>query len=154
MNSCKDLRTSSGLRIDLIPGNEAAAIVDPFYEQEGKTHRARSSDLFFAAFMENSIVGVCRFCIEEDTPLLRSMIVQSNLRSHKIGSKILQSFAKYLGTNGLGPTYCIPYDHLGDFYGQIGFKIIREEDAPLFLQERIQTYRKNNPEKFMLMRRD
>ena len=142
------------VRIELIPGNKAAPIVDRLYEQEGKTHRARSSDLFFAAFVESSIVGVCRFCIEQDTPLLRSMIVQSNLRSHKIGSKILQSFAEYLETNGFGPTYCVPYDHLGGFYGQIGFKIIREEDAPLFLQERIQTYRKTNPEKFMLMRRD
>lgn len=142
------------VRIELIPGNEAASIVDPFYEQEGKTHRARSSDLFFAAFMENSIVGVCRFCIEEDTPLLRSMIVRSNLRSHKIGSKILKSFADYLDTNGFGPTYCVPYDHLGTFYGQIGFKIIREEDAPLFLRERIQNYRTSSPEKFMLMSRD
>jgi N-acetylglutamate synthase-like GNAT family acetyltransferase len=110
------------IRIELIPGNEAAPIVDPFYEQEGKTHRARSSDLFFAAFIESSIVGVCRFCIEEDTPLLRSMIVQSNLRSHKIGSKILQSFAEYLEINGFGPTYCVPYDHLGVFYSQIGFR--------------------------------
>jgi hypothetical protein len=57
------------VRIELIPGNEAAPIVDPFYEQEGKTHRARSSDLFFAAFIESSIVGVCRFCVDEGTPL-------------------------------------------------------------------------------------
>lgn len=141
------------VRIELIPGIEAALIVDPFYEEEGKTHRARSSDLFFAAFIENSVVGVCRFCVEEGTPLLRSMIVQSNLRSQKIGSKILKSFADYLDTNDVGPTFCIPYDHLGIFYSQIGFKIIREEDAPLFRQERIQTYRTNNPEKFMIMRR-
>lgn len=141
------------VRIELIPGIEAALIVDPFYEEEGKTHRARSSDLFFAAFIERSIVGVCRFCIEEKTPMLRSMVIKSELRSQKIGSKILHSFAKHLDENGFKSTYCIPYDHLGGFYGQIGFEIIDEQDAPLFLQERIQTYRKNNPEKFMIMRR-
>lgn len=142
------------VRIQLIPGSEAAPIVDAFYEQEGKSHRARNSDLFFAAFIENTIVGVCRFCVEENTPLLRSMIIHAPLRSQKIGAKILESFARYLDKNNFRPTYCIPYGHLGNFYGLIGFKIINEEDAPAFLQERIQTYRKNSSDTFMFMRRD
>lgn len=141
------------VRVELIPGSEAALIVDPFYEQEGKTHRARSSDLFFSAFIENSIVGVCRFCIEEKTPMLRSMVIKSELRSQKIGSKILHSFAEYLDRNGFTSTYCIPYDHLKRFYGQIGFEIINEKEAPIFLQERIQNYREKSSEKFMIMRR-
>ncbi len=140
--------------IQLIPGSEAAPLVDPFYKQEGKNHRARDSDLFFAAFKENTIVGVCRFCIEEDTPLLRSMIIHAPLRSQKIGFKILESFAYYLDKNNFKPTYCVPYIHLETFYGRIGFKIIKEEDAPTFLQERVQTYRKNTTDMFMLMRRD
>lgn len=144
----------SRVRIQLIPGSEAAPIVDPFYEQEGKNHRARNSDLFFAAFMENTIVGVCRFCVEENTPLLRSMIVHAPLRSQKIGAKILESFAQYLDENNIRPTYCIPYGHLGSFYGLIGFKVIKDEDAPAFLQERIQTYRKNSSNTFMFMRRN
>lgn len=142
------------VRIQVIPGSEAAAIVDPFYEREGKTHRARNSDLFFAAFIENNIVGVCRFCIEEDTPLLRSMIVHAPLRAQKIGARILESFASYLEKNSIRSTYCIPYEHLGKFYGLIGFKVIKEEDAPAFLQERILGYRERNPEAFMIMRRD
>lgn len=142
------------IRIELISGSDAAAIVDPFYEQEGKTHRARSTDLFFAAFIETKIVGVCRFCVEENTPMLRSMIVHTPLRSKKIGAKILESFEEYLDKNNFRSTYCIPYGHLGRFYGLIGFKVIKEEDAPEFLQERIQGYRKRNPEEFMIMRRD
>jgi N-acetylglutamate synthase-like GNAT family acetyltransferase len=142
------------VRIQMIPGSEAAPIVDAFYEQEGKSHRARNSDLFFAAFIENTIVGICRFCIEEDTPLLRSMIIHAPLRSHKIGAKILESFEKYLNENKLGPTYCIPYDHLESFYSRIQFKVIQEEDAPLFLQERIKEYRKKSSDHFMIMKRD
>lgn len=147
-----DMKTP--VRIQLIPGSEAAAIVDAFYEQEGKQHRARNSDLFFIAFMENTIVGVCRFCVEEDTPLLRSMIVHAPLRAQKIGAKILESFAQYLDENSIRSTYCIPYDHLGSFYGLIRFEIINEEEAPAFLQDRIQQYRKKSSDKFMLMRRD
>ncbi len=142
------------VQIQLISGSEAVPIVDPFYEQEGKSHRARNSDLFFAAFIDSTIVGVCRFCVEENTPMLRSMIVQTSLQSKKIGSKILEHFAEYLEKNNFRPTYCIPYDHLEKFYGHIGFKVIKEEDAPVFLQERIQGYRERNPEAFMIMRRD
>ena len=142
------------VRIQLIPGTEAAPIVDPFYEQEGKNHRARNSDLFFAAFIEDTLVGVCRFCIEEKTPLLRSMIVHAPLRSQKIGVQILESFAEYLDKNNVGPTYCIPYGHLAKFYGLIGFKMIRDEDAPVFLQERIKTYRENSSNTYMFVVRE
>jgi len=146
---------NSTVHIQLIPGHDAAPIVDPFYAQEGKSHhQARKTDLFFAAFIENTIVGVCRFCVEENTPMLRSMVVHAPLRSQKIGAKILESFANYLDKNNLRPTYCIPYGHLEKFYGLIGFKVINEEEAPAFLQERIQTYRKNSSDKFMFMRRD
>jgi N-acetylglutamate synthase-like GNAT family acetyltransferase len=142
------------VRIQLIPGAEAVSTVDPFYEQEGKNHRARNSDLFFAAFARDTIVGVCRFCIEENTPLLRSMIIHAPLRSKKIGAKILESFALYLDANNFRPTYCVPYNHLEKFYGLIGFKIIKEENSPLFLQNRIQDYRKNSSNAYMIMRRD
>jgi N-acetylglutamate synthase-like GNAT family acetyltransferase len=128
----------------LIPGAEA----------EGKHYRARDIDLFFVAFIENAVVGACRFCVEENTPMLRSMIIHAPLRSQKIGTKIIESFAHHLDKNSIGPTYCIPYDHLGYFYGQIGFKIIKDEEAPEFLQERIQGYRAKSSDKFMLMRRD
>ena len=143
----------TSIRIKLIPGFEAASIVDPFYEQEGKSHRACNSDLFFVAFNENTIVGVCRFCIEEDTPLLRSMIVHLPLRSQKIGAKILESFAQYLDENNYKRTYCIPYGHLEKFYSRIGFKIIDEKESPIFLQRRIQEYRAKNSDTFMIMRR-
>lgn len=145
---------TNAVRIQLLSGAKVASIVDAFYEREGKSHRARPSDLFFVAVYEDIVVGLCRFCVEEGTPLLRSMVVHSSWRSRKIGSRILDAFVDYLKTNRIGPTYCIPYDHLGGFYGQIGFKVISEKDAPVFLQERIKTYRKNTSDKYMLMRRD
>jgi N-acetylglutamate synthase-like GNAT family acetyltransferase len=145
---------TTSVRIEMIPGSEAASIVNPFFEKEGKHYRARDIDLFFVAFVEDKVVGACRFCIEENTPMLRSMIIHAPLRSQRIGTKILESFAHYLDKNDFRPAYCIPYDHLGNFYGLIGFKIIKDEEAPAFLQERIQIYRGESSDKFMLMRRD
>jgi|GEM_PF-2689965 hypothetical protein len=145
---------SSKVQIKRMASEVAATLVDAFYEQEGKNHRANPGDLFFVAYLDNKVVGVCRFCIEENTPLLRSMIVQADLRAQKIGAKILESFESYLTENNIGPTYCIPYDHLEKFYSLIGFKIIREEESPVFLQERIGKYRASNVERFMMMKRD
>lgn len=140
--------------VKLISGSEAAPMIDAFYEQEGKSHRARGSDLFFAAYLDSNIVGVCRYCVEENTSLLRSMIVHAPLRSKKIGAKILESFALYLDKNNITPTYCIPYGHLEKFYGLIGFKTINEQDVPEFMQERIREYRMKSSDTFMFMRRD
>ena len=146
---------NTAVRIQQLPGSEAGSIINSFYEQEGKSHhRARDADLFFTAFIEDKIVGVCRFCREENTAMLRSMVVHEPLRSQKIGAKILASFALYVDQNNYRPTYCIPYDHLEKFYGLIGFKIIKEKDSPLFLQKRIQEYRNNSSNTYMLMRRD
>ncbi len=142
------------VHIQQISGSEASAAIDSFYEQEGKHYRARSSDLFFVAITENKIIGACRFCIEENTPLLRSMIIHEPLRSQKIGTLILESFAQYLDQNNFRSTYCIPYDHLEKFYGSIGFKIVPETDCPVFLQERIKDYRTRTTDSFMIMRRD
>ena len=141
------------VEIKRLVGKEVAPLVDAFYEQEGKNHRANPGDLFFVAYLDNKVVGLCRFCIEENTPLLRSMIVQSDLRAQKIGAKILESFENYLNENNIGPTYCIPYDHLEKFYSLINFKVVRDEDCPAFLQERIKKYRSNNQERFMMMKR-
>lgn len=140
--------------IQLVSGDDATAIVDPFYAQEGKKHRARKADLFFVAFLEGDVVGVCRYCLEQNTPLLRSMVVHAPLRSRKIGARILSRFAQYLDDNNLGPTYCIPYSHLDRFYGLAGFKVIKESDAPVFLQERIREYRGRSIDAFLIMRRD
>ncbi len=145
---------NNGIQILQVKGDEAASVVDPFYEKEGKNHRARNSDLFFIAMLNKNIVGVCRFCVEENTPLLRSMIIHAPLRSQKIGSKILENFSSFLDHNKIGPTYCIPYSHLEGFYGTIGFKKISENDSPDFLKERISEYRQKFPDSFMIMRRD
>jgi len=140
--------------IKQIQGSEAAVLVDAFYASEGKYYRARNSDLFFVAFIENTTVGTYRFCIEESTSMLHSMIIHASLRSQKICVKNFESFAKYLDQNNFKPTYCIPYGHLEKFYGIIGFKTINEMDAPSFLQERIQAYRAKSSDSFMPMRRD
>ncbi len=37
-------------------------------------------------------------------------------------------------------SYCIPRDHLFDFYGRAGFKVIDQTKAPPFLSTRLASY--------------
>lgn len=140
------------IEIKVIPGAEAASLVNPFYlSQSGKAF-ARDSDLFFIAFKNAEVVGAVRYCEEENVPMLRSMMVREDQRGHGIGQHLLRAFERYLNDNRIQNTYCLPYGHLGDFYGFIGFKIIEENTAPKFLQDRLAEYRKK-PDVFMCMKR-
>lgn len=141
------------IEIKIIPGSEAVSLVNPFYVSQSGKPVARETDLFFVAFKNSEIVGSVRFCEEENTPMLRSMVIHADHRRNRIGQCLLQTFEKYLNDNKIKNTFCLPYGHLGEFYGSIGFKIVADENtAPQFLQDRLTEYRKK-PEIFMCMKR-
>ena len=133
-------------------GDAVKEIVDPFYQKHESTGKARDTDLFFLAFEKDQLVGCVRFCIEENTPLLRTMMVDEQFRKQKIGSRLLVAFENYLIDNEIKNTYCIPYAHLEKFYGQIGFKRLTDEEMPKFLLERLQKYRSQGKAYFCMKR--
>jgi N-acetylglutamate synthase-like GNAT family acetyltransferase len=128
--------------------------VDPFYKANHKSHQARDNDVFFSAYKNQEIIGTVRFCIEENTPLLRSMMVSEDFRGTGIGRNLIKEFEKYLDQNKIQDTYCIAYAHLDYFYGIIGFKTISPEEAPKFLFERYESYLVDHSEnEYIVMRR-
>lgn len=145
-----NFNASMKLEIKIIPGAEAAGLVNSFYQEHGSKAVARDVDTFFVAFNGADVVGAVRFCVENDTPLLRTMMIHKDYRRQKIGQLLLAAFKEYLEKNQVRDTYCLPYAHLLEFYGSIGFKLIEEKKAPLFLQERLLQYRKQ-PELFACM---
>lgn len=140
------------IEIKVIPGTEAASLVNPFYLSQSGKALARDFDLFFIAFKNAEVVGAVRYCEEENVPMLRSMMVREDQRGNGIGQHLLRAFEKHLVDNQIKNTFCLPYGHLGKFYGLIGFKVIAEENAPQFLQERLREYRKK-PDVFMCLQR-
>ncbi len=128
-----------------ILGVEAASVVNPFYAANNTSHMARPDDLFFLAFSAGELIGTVRFCIEEEAPMLRSMMIHRDYRSRGVGHKLLSDFANYLDAHAHRGTFCLPYGHLVKFYGFIGFEKIAEADAPTFLIERLKQYRAKNP---------
>lgn len=121
--------------------HESAAIIGP-------------NDMLVIAKDKAKICGCVRLCQEEENFTLRSMLVREDYRHLGIGKQILLRFESLINELHVPSSYCIPYSHLENFYGMIGFRKIIEETAPIFLQNRIASYRTKRPDSsFIIMNR-
>ena len=87
---------------------------------------------------------------ENNTLVLRGMRVAAQWRRHGIGGQMLWAIAVWLGKR---ECYCVPYVHLVEFYGQIGFVEIAPASAPSFLAERLAEYRRRSLNVTIMARR-
>lgn len=133
-------------------GKDAKAAIDEFYKKNGSKATAREKDLFFIAYSAQEIKGCVRFCIEEDTPMLRTMHVDSTCRHLGIGRRLLEAFSNYLDNNKVHNVFCLPYLHLEKFYGLINFKIVEATEAPKFLVNRAAEYAQNGTHTLFMRR--
>lgn len=138
------------IAIRRLTGKPGIKLVVPFYEEHSKRPSLSEEDLFFVAQKDDQVFGCFRFCFEENTAVLRSMVIHSEYRRHGIGTALLRNFEAYLNERKIRSTYCLPYTHLEGFYGQIGFQLIAESKTPFFLQSRLAEYRKK-PDLFICM---
>lgn len=137
--------------IKVLNGSAAKKHVDPFYKLNHKSHEARPSDTFFTAFEGNQCIGTVRYCVEENTSLLRSMLIEEKLRGQGIGKILLEEFQSYLINRNIENTFCIAYEHLDNFYGHIDFQKIEPANAPEFLYNRYLSYLQDYPKNSYIM---
>ena len=120
-----------------------------FYERTQYSSPLHASDRILLAETDSGIVGAVRLCYEGGVHVLRGMRVLERMRHRGIGTELLHA------TEGIfldAVCYCIPYDHLEDFYGRAGFRKLPIADAPAFLRERWHEYRSRDL-KVILMKR-
>jgi len=106
----------------------------------GKRTCARDSDVFFLAMDGGTVLGCVRYCVEEGTPMLRTMMIDAAHRRRGIGSQLLREFERYLESRGIHDVYCLPYAHLDGFYAAAGFQRVPADHAPEFLRARMRSY--------------
>lgn len=140
------------IRIEQVTAGKLKNVIDEFYARNGSKGTARNDDLFFIAFLNDQVVGCVRFCVEEGTPLLRTMYIDESMRQKGVGKRLLLEFGKYLDLNNIENVYCLPYVHLESFYGTIGFKIADSATVPQFLIDRSNEYLKNNTRTLFMKR--
>ena len=108
-----------------------------FYDSRGYGGAAiETTDIVVLAKYEKGIVGIGRLCQEGGFICLRGMQVLPEFQRQGIGSLILQQLENEMGPN---PCYCLPYEHLLNFYGQAGFKHVAA-DLPTILDHRLAEY--------------
>jgi N-acetylglutamate synthase-like GNAT family acetyltransferase len=123
-----------------------------FYTRRGYGGGIAPEDAVLLAEQGGDIVGIVRLAPEEGEIVLRGMQVHPTYQRQGIGLQFLAALANELGNR---TCFCIPYAHLEDFYGRIGFAAIDLADAPPFLRSRVEGYRVRFVGKqFLLMRRE
>jgi GNAT superfamily N-acetyltransferase len=115
--------------------------VNALYAAWGYAGKAELKDTVILAEIEGSLEG--------GVALLRGMYVAPNAQRKGVGTALLGEFVKQFGERDC---YCIPYEHLLDFYGRCGFEVLPSKAAPTFLAERLAQYRADGG-RVLLMRR-
>jgi N-acetylglutamate synthase-like GNAT family acetyltransferase len=122
------------------PALECQDDVNQLLERNGSGGRARPADLFFTAYVGSKLVGCVRYCVEFQTPLLRTMMIDEEYRRQSIGQQLMDECVRFFDTNNIRNVYILPYVHLEDFYRKVGFKRVDAEFAPDFLFQRLSAY--------------
>ncbi|MEM8563962.1 MAG: GNAT family N-acetyltransferase [Pseudomonadota bacterium] len=110
-----------------------------FYELTSYRRPISNSDRVFVADNADRILGVARIEGASGVQVLRGMYIHPDFTRQGIGTRLLKATVPTLSETN---SFCIPRDHLCDFYSGAGFRVIDPDDAPDFLSERLATYLK------------
>jgi predicted N-acetyltransferase YhbS len=113
------------------------ARIQAFYDAVGYGGGVSEADFTFAATANGQVIGAVRLRKEGGVTVLRGMHVAPEWQRRGIGRALLARCAPWLDQ---GPVYCLPYDHLVDFYGQAGFRPVAPETLPRLLAGRLDRY--------------
>jgi N-acetylglutamate synthase-like GNAT family acetyltransferase len=145
----------NNLEISVIPCYKMQTEILNFYMNCNRGVKLEESDQFVIAFRQGQIVGLVRLCLEFGTFVLRTMQIHPNFQRLGIGTQLLSRFESLLSERGIQQTYCMPYEYLEKFYSKIGFKKITAQEAPQFLQDRLQAFQHSKPtDSAILMRKE
>jgi GNAT superfamily N-acetyltransferase len=126
---------------------EEYELVSAHYKICGYRGGLEDNDQVFVA-IDEQLIGAVRICIENDVKVLRGMYLKPEFQQKGIGVSMLNYLVQHTEMSGC---YCLPYKHLIEFYGKIGFEEISPKDAPGFLAERLKKYRGNGNRDITIM---
>jgi GNAT superfamily N-acetyltransferase len=119
------------------------------YTAAGYRRTVDPADTVWLAENADGAVGIVRVAAEQGTLVLRGMRIAEHARRQRLGTRMLQAIEKWLGDR---ECYCVPYPHLVEFYGQIGFTVLEPSLAPAFLAKRVEEYRRSGQEAILMCR--
>jgi GNAT superfamily N-acetyltransferase len=139
---------ASDTRIRIAGPDEYSRVLS-IYAALGYRRTIDPADTVWLAERAGEVVGIVRVAAEQGTLVLRGMRIAEHLRRQRLGTRMLEAIAEWLGDR---ECYCVPYPHLVGFYGQIGFALLEPADAPRFLAERLAEYRRSGQDVILMHR--
>ena len=123
-----------------------------FYFKCGYGGTFDGSDDVFYAVEDTKVIGVVRIAQEHGAFILRGMQVLPKFRGKHIGRKLLSYMVEQISQFN-APCYCLPHNHLAQFYGEAGFINAEPTDVPEFLIKRKLKYEAQGLSIDLLVRR-
>lgn len=141
------------MEISVISAQHILNEISEFYQTHSRSAEIAAEEELVVAYADQKFIGSVRLCNEDGVYTVRTMQVAESYQRRGLGLEILNRLRQRVEELNLTEVYCIPYSHLEEFYGNIGFKKIEAHQAPKFLQERITTYSaKYTDKKYILMK--
>lgn len=123
--------------------------VNEFYKLTAYKRPVSGDDRVFVVEKQGRILGAVRVEAKQGVQVLRGMYLHPDEVRKGLGTSLLQFIEPPLSNTR---SYCIPLDHLTEFYSKIGFRVISHENAPLFLADRIAGYIKEGKKVVIMYR--
>jgi N-acetylglutamate synthase-like GNAT family acetyltransferase len=137
------------IQVSLAEPSQFGAVTEFYQSRLPAGYALNLDDTFVIASGDSDrLLGCVRLVRENGVMVLRAMQVSSEVQRRGVGRRLLEQLVSQLGDE---ECFCIPYPHLEQFYGLVGFRKISPEEAPVFLRERLVRYQKDKS--FILMRR-
>ena len=111
--------------------------INEFYQLTTYKRPVSPSDRVFVAVNDGTFYGAVRIEQSQEVQVLRGMYMHPEHTRKGIGLGLLKAIEPVLAETN---SYCIPFDHLFEFYGRAGFRHIEPSEAPEFLEERLKSY--------------
>ena len=118
------------------------------YAAAGYRRTIDPADTVWLAESGGVAVGIVRVAAEQGTLVLRGMRIAEHARRQGLGTRMLAAIAAWLGDR---ECYCVPYPHLVNFYGQIGFAVLDLRTRRVSF-ERVAEYRRSGQEAILMRR--
>jgi GNAT superfamily N-acetyltransferase len=124
--------------------------INTFYKSVGYHSDWSSTERAFCSLLNNEVIGSVKVESVHGVSILRGMYLAESIRNKGYGSKFIQFIEPVLNKS---ISFCMPFSHLELFYSQVGFKKIKMQQLPLFLQKRFAAY-ENDGYTIIAMQRD
>jgi predicted GNAT family N-acyltransferase len=121
--------------------------VKRFYREHKMKAQAPKTDDIYIALLNNKLIGALRLCPYENSWLLRSMCIKTDMRGKGIGRFMLNQLTTIFHEK---QCYCFPFNHLENFYKTVGFEKIPTGDAAEIIEKKYTGYLANG-KKILLM---